>query len=338
MRWTRSQSGIGRRKVNWILDADIAGFFDSVSHEWLVRFVEHRIGDKRVIRLIRKWLTSRGDGRRGGEANARRARRKARSPHPLLANIYLHYVFDLWAKRWRQHHARGHVIIVRYADDIVVGFEHEAEAKRFLADLRQRMEQFALSLHPDKTRLIEFGRFAAPNRAPDAGLANRRRSTSLGFTHICGRSAQGRFHAQARSPPGSHASQAAGHQGSAVAAHARAHPGAGTMARAGGHVDTSTTTRCPPTADSLAAFRLPRDGPLATRRSDAAARRTGLRGTRMTRLAADFAARRPRSFIPGPMCASPSSTRGKSRMRNVASAHMWRPAASASEPRSLNAT
>lgn len=190
-------TGITRTKVNWILDADIRSFFDSVSHEWLIRFVEHRIGDQRVIRLIRKWLTA-GVMEDGVIKPTEVGTPQGAVASPLLANIYLHYVFDLWAKRWREHHAHGQVIIVRYADDIVVGFEHGVEAKRFLMDLQQRMEKFALSLHPDKTRLIEFGRFAAPNRAP-RGLGKPETFEFLGFTHICGRSRRGGFQLKRKS-------------------------------------------------------------------------------------------------------------------------------------------
>ena len=183
--------GIGRRKVNWILDADVAGFFDAVSHEWLARFVEHRIGDERVIRLIRKWLQA-GVMEDGAVTPTVAGTPQGAVVSPLMANIYLHYVFDLWANRWRHHPARGQVIIVRYADDIVVGFEHKAQAEQFLADLRQRMEKFSLTQHPEKTRLIEFGRFAAPSRAKK-GLGKPETFNFLGFTHICGRSARGRF-------------------------------------------------------------------------------------------------------------------------------------------------
>jgi RNA-directed DNA polymerase len=189
--------GITRMKVNWILDADIRSFFDSVSHEWLVRFLEHRIGDQRVIRLIRKWLKA-GVIEDGAITPTEAGTPQGAVASPLLANIYLHYVFDLWANGWRQHHARGQVIIVRYADDTVVGFEHEAEAKRFLVDLRQRMEKFALSLHPDKTRLIEFGRFAAGNRAR-RGLGKPETFNFLGFTHISGRSRKGGFQLRRKS-------------------------------------------------------------------------------------------------------------------------------------------
>ena len=190
-------TGITRTKVNWIVDADIRSFFDSVSHDWLLRFVEHRVGDQRVIRLIRKWLKA-GVMEDGMVKPTEVGTPQGAVASPLLANIYLHYVFDLWANRWREHHAHGQVIIVRYADDIVVGFEHGAEAKRFLVDLQQRMEQFALSLHPDKTRLIEFGRFAARGRAR-RGLGKPETFTFLGFTHICGCSRQGGFQLKRKS-------------------------------------------------------------------------------------------------------------------------------------------
>ena len=183
--------GIESRKVNWILDADIAGFFDTVSHDWLIRFVEHRIGDRRVIRLIRKWLKA------GVMEDGKVEMMEAGTPQgavisPLLANIYLHYAFDLWAERWRRREATGDVVIVRYADDIVVGFQHRREAERFLGELTQRMAAFALRLHPDKTRLIEFGRFAAANRK-GRGLGKPEPFDFLGFTHICGRSRKGGF-------------------------------------------------------------------------------------------------------------------------------------------------
>ncbi len=183
--------GITRTKVNWIVDADIAGFFDAVSHEWLMRFVEHRIGDRRINRLIRKWLKA-GVMEEGELVSTETGTPQGAVASPLLANIYLHYVFDLWADQWRKRHARGQVIIVRYADDIVMGFEHEGEARRFVADMRQRMEKFALSLHPEKTRLIEFGRYAAERRAR-RGLGKPETFNFLGFTHICGRSRQGVF-------------------------------------------------------------------------------------------------------------------------------------------------
>jgi RNA-directed DNA polymerase len=190
-------AAIVRTKVNWILDADLRSFFDSVSHEWLVRFVEHRIGDLRVIRLLRKWLKA-GVMEEGVITPTEAGTPQGAVASPLLANLYLHYTFDLWAQRWRQHHAHGNVIFVRYADDIVAGFEHEADAQHFLADLRQRMEQFALALHPDKTRLLEFGRFAAVDRGR-RGLGKPETFTFLGFIHICGRSKRGFFQLKRKS-------------------------------------------------------------------------------------------------------------------------------------------
>ena len=183
--------GIIRTKVSYILDCDIRAFFDSLSHEWLVRFIEHRIGDPRIIRLIRKWLKA------GVIEDGQWSATEAGSPQgavvsPVLANVYLHYCFDLWAERWRHHEARGQVALVRYADDIVVGFEHKADAARFLTDLRDRLEKFALTLHPEKTRLIEFGRFAAANRAR-RGLGKPETFDFLGFKHISGQSRAGKF-------------------------------------------------------------------------------------------------------------------------------------------------
>lgn len=183
--------GITQRHVNWILDADIAAYFDTVSHEWMLRFLEHRIGDCRLLRLIGKWLKA-GVMEEGVVTETETGTPQGAVVSPTLANVYLHYAFDLWAHRWRQHEARGTVIYVRYADDVVAGFEHEDTAKRFLADLQQRMAKFALSLHPDKTRLIEFGRFAAERRAK-RGLGKPETFNFLGFTHIAGRTRNGRF-------------------------------------------------------------------------------------------------------------------------------------------------
>jgi group II intron reverse transcriptase/maturase len=186
--------GITRRKVNWILDADIQNFFGSVSREWLVRFLEHRIGDRRIIRLIQKWLRA-GILEDGIVTVDDRGTGQGSVISPLLANIYLHYVLDLWAARWRRREATGDMIIVRYADDVVVGFEHEGDARRFLDAMRARFEEFKLSLHPDKTRLIEFGRFAATKRSR-RGLGKPESFAFLGFTFICGKSHQGRFQLQ----------------------------------------------------------------------------------------------------------------------------------------------
>jgi len=183
--------GIDSRKVNYILDADIRSFFDEVSQEWLIRFVEHRIGDKRIVRLIRKWLKA-GVLEDGVVAISDKGTAQGSVISPLLANIYLHYVFDLWGERWRRREATGDMIIVRYADDAIVGFEHEADARRFLEAMRERLAEFALSLHPDKTRLIEFGRFAAANRKR-RGLGKPETFNFLGFTFICSKSHRGTF-------------------------------------------------------------------------------------------------------------------------------------------------
>jgi len=154
---------ITSKKVNYILDADIRGFFDEVNRSWLTRFLEHRIGDPRILHLIQKWLKA-GILEDGVVTNSEKGTPQGSVASPLLANVYLHYAFDLWAKRWRRREATGDMIIVRYADDIVVGFEHESDARHFWDAMRERLQEFSLSLHPEKTRLIEFGRFAAANR------------------------------------------------------------------------------------------------------------------------------------------------------------------------------
>ena len=182
---------ITKRKVNWVLDADIRDFFTNLDHGWLNKFLEHRIADKRVLRLINKWLAAgvieNEEWTRSDEGTPQGA-----SVSPLLANVYLHYVFDLWADHWRKRNAHGDVIIVRFADDFIVGFEHEQDARRFWADLGERFAKFGLELHPDKTRLIEFGRDAAGNRAA-SGLGKPETFDFLGFTHICAKSRSGWF-------------------------------------------------------------------------------------------------------------------------------------------------
>lgn len=183
--------GIGRREVNFIVDADIQRFFDSMSHQWLMEFLKHRIGDERVLRLIAKWLKA-GVMDAGELTVSEEGTAQGAVISPLLANIFLHYVFDLWAERWRRRHAQGDMIIVRYADDTVVGFEHEADAKRFMEELHVRLAQFALTLHPGKTRLIEFGRHAVERRA-QRGVGKPETFNFLGFTHICGRTKAGHF-------------------------------------------------------------------------------------------------------------------------------------------------
>ena len=186
--------GITTKRVNFIFDADVRSFFDSVSQDWLIKFLEHRIGDPRIIRLIQKWLKA-GVLEDGVVTSSEMGTGQGSVISPLLANVYLHYVFDLWAERWRRHEAKGDMIIVRYADDIVVGFEHEADAVRFWDAMRVRFETFALSLHPDKTRLIEFGRYAAERRTR-RGLGKPETFNFLGFTHIGGRSRRGTFQLQ----------------------------------------------------------------------------------------------------------------------------------------------
>ena len=185
---------ITRRKVNHILDADIRDFFGSVNHDWLIRFLELRIGDKRIIRLIRKWLKA-GILEDGLVSVAESGTGQGSVISPLLANNYLHYVLDLWAHRWRRREARGDMIIVRYADDLVAGFEHEDDARRFLDALRERFGAFSLSLHPGKTRLIEFGRHAAARRKK-RGIGRPETFAFLGFTFICGKTRRGAFQLQ----------------------------------------------------------------------------------------------------------------------------------------------
>ncbi|HEU4786005.1 MAG TPA: group II intron reverse transcriptase/maturase [Gemmatimonadaceae bacterium] len=179
------------RKVNWVLDADIRGFFDTINHGWLVKFIEHRIGDKRIVRLIQKWLAA-GVLEDGVWSNADEGTPQGATISPLLANIYLHYVFDLWVQQWRSRKVRGEVIVVRYADDLALGFQHEVDVARFRADLRQRFERFGLELHPDKTRHLRFGPFAEERRR-ERGQGRPEVFEFLGFTHICGRTKAGKF-------------------------------------------------------------------------------------------------------------------------------------------------
>jgi len=183
--------GISSKKVNYILDADIRSFFTEVSQQWVIRFLEHRVGDTRILRLIQKWLQA-GVLEDGVVTIEEKGTGQGSVISPQLANIYLHYVFDLWAERWRRCEATGDMIMVRYADDIVVGFEHESDARRFWDAMRERLQEFSLTLHPDKTRLIEFGRHAATNRK-QRGLGKPETFTFLGFTLVCGKSRRGHF-------------------------------------------------------------------------------------------------------------------------------------------------
>lgn len=179
------QCGLIRKKVSWVLDSDIRGFFDAVDHDWMMKFLQHRIGDKRILRLISKWMkvgiTEDGERRRSTKGTPQGA-----VISPLLANIYLHYVFDLWSHAWRKRHAKGDVMIIRYADDTVVGLQHKHEARRFLEQLKERMRKFGLELHAEKTRMIRFGRFAARQRK-ERGLGKPETFDFLGFTHYCSR-------------------------------------------------------------------------------------------------------------------------------------------------------
>jgi RNA-directed DNA polymerase len=183
--------GISSKKVNYILDTDIRSFFDSVSQSWVVRFLEHRIADSRIIRLIQKWLKA-GVLEDGVVSVSDMGTGQGSVISPLLANVYLHYVFDLWAERWRRREATGDMIVVRYADDVVVGFEHESDARRFWDAMRERLQEFSLSLHPEKTRLIEFGRHAAARRS-QRGLGKPETFNFLGFSFISGKSRRGKF-------------------------------------------------------------------------------------------------------------------------------------------------
>jgi group II intron reverse transcriptase/maturase len=183
--------GITRRKVGWVLDADLRSFFDTLDHGWLVKFVEHRVADRRIVRLIQKWLAA-GVLEDGKRTRSEVGTVQGGSISPLLANIYLHYVFDLWVQRWRQKRASGSIVVVRFADDFVVGFQYRQEAVQFLAELRKRFAEFGLELHPDKTRLIEFGRFAGQNRR-ERGEGRPETFNFLGFTHCCARTREGKF-------------------------------------------------------------------------------------------------------------------------------------------------
>jgi group II intron reverse transcriptase/maturase len=183
--------GVTVRKVNWILDADIAKFFDTIEHDWLIRFVERRVADARVIRLLKKWLHA-GVLEDGQITRSELGTVQGGSISPLLANSYLHYAFDLWVEQWRGRHARGDVLVVRYADDRVARFQHRGDAERFRRAVEQRLGQFGLKLHPDKTRLIEFGRFARKDRQR-RGQSKPETFDFLGFTHCCGQTPQGNF-------------------------------------------------------------------------------------------------------------------------------------------------
>ncbi len=183
--------GISKHKVNWIIDADIRGFFDTISHEWLMKFLEHRIADRRMLRLLKKWLKA-GVSEEGQWSPTTVGTPQGAVISPLYANVFLHYVLDLWINDWRQRHATGEVIMVRYADDFVIGFREESDARKCLEALKERLLKFGLELHPDKTRLIEFGRYAEERRAK-RGEGPPETFDFLGFTHISGKTRRGDF-------------------------------------------------------------------------------------------------------------------------------------------------
>jgi group II intron reverse transcriptase/maturase len=220
--------GIHSKKVSFILDADIRSFFDEISQQWLIRFLEHRIGDRRIIRLIQKWLKA-GILEDGVVAVSDKGTGQGSVISPLLANIYLHYALDLWAARWRRRVATGDMIIVRYADDFIVGFEHDSDGRLFLEQMRERLGKFALSLHPEKTRLIEFRRFAAERRKR-RGLGKPETFNFLGFTFICGRPERGNSRSNGK-PEGTACGQSSGDQAGNAPAHAPADSRAGEVAR-----------------------------------------------------------------------------------------------------------
>jgi group II intron reverse transcriptase/maturase len=225
--------GITQKKVNWILDLDVKSFFDKVGHDWMVQFVEHRIADRRIVRLIQKWLKA-GVMEDGRWFETEEGTPQGSVISPILANLYLHYVLDLWAKAWREKVARGEMIIVRYADDAVLGFQYREDAERFLGQLQARVRKFGLELHPEKTRLMEFGRYAAERRA-QRGEGKPETFNFLGFTHMCGRSrGNGYFTVYRKSIGQTDGGQAERYKAEAAGPHARAERGDGGVADFGG--------------------------------------------------------------------------------------------------------
>jgi RNA-directed DNA polymerase len=184
-------AGIMMRKVIWVLDADIRDFFSSIDHEWMIKFIEHRIADKRIVRLIQKWLKA-GVLEDGKVTRNEEGLPQGGSASPALANIYLHYVYDLWVQWWRKSQARGEVIVVRFADDTIIGFQNKSDAERFLKELKERFLKFGLELHPEKTRLILFGRYASLRRE-ERGEGKPESFQFLGFTHSCAKTREGKF-------------------------------------------------------------------------------------------------------------------------------------------------
>ena len=259
--------------------------------------MEHRVGDRRIIRLIQKWLKA-GVLEDGVVTVSEKGTGQGSVISPLLANIYLHYVFDLWAERWRRREATGDMIIVRYADDIVVGFEHEADARRFSDAMRERLQEFALTLHPEKTRLIEFGRHAA-ERPEKRGLGQAGDLQLPGLHLHLRQNAAGQIPALAEVPAGPHAGEAAGDQGGTAAADASADPRTGGVAAGRSSPATSTTTRCRPTFRALRSVPLLRDPMLWLRALRRRSQKDRTTWERMKRLADDWLPK-PRILHPWP--------------------------------------
>ena len=320
--------GITSTKVNWILDADIRSFFDTVSQEWLIKFVEHRVGDRRIIRLIQKWLKA-GVLEDGIVTVSDKGTGQGSVISPLLANLYLHYVLDLWAERWRRREAAGDMIIVRYADDFIVGFEHQSDARRFLDEMRERLQEFALSLHSEKTRLIEFGRLAAANRKR-RGLGKPETFTFLGFTFICSKTRRGKFQIKRRSRRPRVRGKVASHQTGIATEHASANSPAGKMVAAGRH----RLLQLPRGADKRSGtdrVPLPRHQSLAAHATAAEPERLGRPGSGSSGWPTT-GSRNRKSFIRGQRGASPLDTQGGSRMPELGPYGSVRGARSNSRP------
>ena len=318
--------GIGSRKVNYILDADIRSFFTEVSQQWVVRFLEHRIGDKRIIRLVQKWLRS-GILEDAIVTIEEKGTGQGSVISPLLSNIYLHYVFDLWAERWRRREATGDMIMVRYADDTVVGFQHENDARRFRDAMRDRLREFSLSLHPEKTRLIEFGRFAAQN-CMRRGRSKPETFKFLGFVLICDKSRRGDFRIRRKSRRDRMCAKLREIKEGLRHRMHRPIPETGkwlAQVLAGYFAYHAVPTNSP----ALSAFRY-HVLVLWHRQLCRRSQRARVLWTRMTKLASSFPRRE--SCILGQVCASQSDTRGRSRVPELGSLGSVRGALSNGRP------
>src|SRR3984893_11774148 len=307
--------GIGSRKVNYILDADIRSFFTEVSQQWVVRFLERRIGDKRIIRLVQKWLRS-GILEDGIVTIEEKGTGQGSVISPLLSNLYLHYVFDLWAERWRRREATGDMIMVRYADDTVVGFQHENDARRFPDAMRDRLREFSLSLHPEKTRLIEFGRFAAQN-CKRRGRSKPETFKFLGFVLICDKSRRGDFRIRRKSRRDRMCAKLREIKEGLRHRMHRPIPETGKWLAqiVAGYFAYHAV---PTNSSALSAFRY-HVLVLWHRQLCRRSQRARVLWTRMTKLADEFLPPRRESCILGRVCASPSDTRGRSRVPELGS-------------------